>query len=368
MPDLSTRGDAVAATMTAVRWWGRADVRIDEVRVPSDLPSGWVLVEVEACGICGTDLEEYLHGPIVSPIEPHPLTGATVPVTMGHETVGRIVRSNDPQAAPVGTLVAVEGNRFCGECFWCRRHEYPLCERLGSLGQMADGGLADYIAAPGYMCLPLPAGLSAVEATLLEPLAVVVRALRRRTQIDGTSLAIVGAGTLGLLAVQVARAWGATDVVVIDPQQRRRELALALGADLAIGTEEISELADRYPAGGPDWALECAGNVSAAESAHALVRRGGTTVLVGVHDAPIEINMLRLVLEERSITASVSHVWDEDFPQAIELLETGRVRAQELVTSVIPLSRTVTDGFDVLASGAGDEIKVVVVPDARWRS
>ncbi|WP_163542028.1 zinc-binding dehydrogenase [Occultella kanbiaonis] len=354
-------------TMTAVRWWAQTDVRVDQVSVPGELPEGWVLIEVEACGICGTDLEEYLHGPIVSPLEPHPLTGAVVPVTMGHETVGRIVRTNDPAAAPIGTLVAVEGNRFCGECFWCRRREFPLCEKLGSLGQMADGGLADFIAAPGYMCVPLPADLSPIEATLLEPLSVVVRALRRRTQVKDSSIAIVGAGTLGLLAIQVAKAWGARDVVAIDPQPHRRELALACGADLAIDAEQIGTLADRYPARGPDWALECAGNVAAAETALGLVRRGGTAVLVGVHDAPISVNMLRLVLEERTLTASVSHVWDEDFPEAIRLLEAGLVVVTPLVTSVIPLSRTVTDGVDVLARGNSAEIKIVAVPDALWR-
>ncbi|ACQ79745.1 Alcohol dehydrogenase zinc-binding domain protein [Beutenbergia cavernae DSM 12333] len=370
MGDLSTatatRTDTpLPEVMTAVRWWARGDVRVDSVAVPGDLETGWVLVEVEACGICGTDLEEYLHGPIVSPVEPHPLTGAQVPVTLGHETVGRIVRSNDPDAPPVGTLVAVEGNRFCGECFWCLRREFPLCRMLGSLGQMGDGGLADYLAAPGYMCVPLPAGLPAAEATLVEPLSVVVRALRRRARIADGSIAVVGAGTLGLLAVQAAKAMGARDVVAIDPQPGRRALALTLGADAALDVDEVHLLADRYPAGGPDWALECAGSTAAAETALGLVRRGGTAVLVGVHDAPIPVNMLRLVLDERTITASVSHVWDEDFPEAIRLLSSGAVTAAPLVTSVIPLSRTVADGMDVLARGGSDQIKIVVVPDSK---
>lgn len=350
-------------TMNALRWHGRQDVRLDEIPVPKEIPMNWSLIEVVACGICATDMEEYLHGPIVSPITPHPLTGAQVPVTMGHEVVGKVIESRGADGIAPGTLVIVEGNRHCGNCFWCREGNYPLCVMLGSLGQMGNGGLAEYMLAPSYMCLPLPEQIGPREATLIEPLSVIVRALRRKTDATNDSLAIFGAGTLGLLAVQAARARGAQDVIVIDPDRNRREIATQLGADLALGPEDLAMIASRYEAGGPSWALECAGSTNAAESALAVVRNGGTAVLVGVHDAPIELNMLKFVLEERTLTSSVSHVWNEDFPEAIELLKQGYIETKPLLTSVVPLSKTVELGFEALAHNDGQEIKIVVVPD-----
>lgn len=354
---------SLPATMSAARWWARGDVRVDTVPVPDGIPPGWALVEVLACGICGTDLEEFRSGPIVVPLTPHPLTGRRAPITMGHETVGRIVASNDAQAPPVGTVVAVEGNLHCGECFWCQRHEFPLCEKLATLGQMGDGGLADYLLAPGYTCIPVPDGVSPVEAVLAEPLAVVCRALRRNLdRVRDASVAVFGAGTIGLLALQAALSMGAREVRMIDPNPGRRDLALQLGAADYLSPDDVGLLAGASRAGGPDLVIECAGRTEAAEAAIGCVRRGGTVLLLGVHDDDARFNLLRFLIAEKRVIASVSHVYDEDFPVAMDLIGSGRIATKELITSVIPLSRTVTDGFDRLRH-PGSQIKVVVVPD-----
>ncbi len=350
-------------TMTALRWWGRRDVRVDTIPVPTTIPDGSVLIEIEACGICGTDLEEYLNGPIVVPLTEHPLTGVKAPVTFGHEAVGSIVESRDPSAPPVGTRVVIEGNRYCGRCFWCRRGEYPLCTVVASLGQMDHGGLADFMIAPGYMCLPIDADLPSTEAVLIEPLSVGVRALRRQPELPGSSVVIFGAGTVGLLAGQAARAMGAVDVIMIDANPAKRDIALACGASDFLTPAELGSLPGRYEAGGPDLTIECAGSTAAARSALEVVRRGGTAILLGVADASFEVPMLPFLLDEKTITASRSHAWDTDFPQALDLLRSGAIVTAPLITSVIPLSRTVEDGFAVLARPGGSEIKIAVVPD-----
>lgn len=360
MPDLP-------ATMSAVRWWGRGDVRVDTVPVPAEVPDGWVLVEVLACGICGTDLEEYRDGPIVVPLTPHPLTGRHAPLTMGHETVGRVLVSNAEGGPESGTIVAVEGNLHCGQCFWCRRHEYTLCAQLASLGQGADGGLADYVVAPAYTCIPVPHGIAAINAVLAEPLSVVCRALRRNhDQVHDAHVVIFGAGTIGLLALQAALAMGARDVRMVDPNPGRADLAISLGASDYLDPVDVGELADSYQAGGPDLAIECAGRPVAVESALACVRRGGTALLLGVHDADARFNLLRFLIEEKRIVSSLSHVYDEDVPQALELMSAGRVRTTELVTAVVPLTRAVTDGFEALQQ-PGRQIKVIVVPDRLYQ-
>lgn len=354
------------ATMMALRWWGRRDVRVDMIPVPAPIPDGWVMIEIEACGICGTDVEEYLNGPIVVPQTEHPLTGAEAPITFGHESVGIIRESNDPAAPPVGTRVVVEGNRYCGDCFWCRREEYPLCEIVGTLGQMDHGGLADFMIAPGYMCLPLDADIPACEAVLVEPLSVGVRALSRQPELSGSSVVVFGAGTVGLLAGQVARAKGAAEVIMVDPNPGKREVSLACGASAFLTPDELDTLPDRYEAGGPDLAVECAGSTAAARSAIEVVRRGGTAILLGVHEDTFEVPMLPFVLDEKTVTSSRSHGWDSDFPRALELLRSGAIVTAPLITSVIPLSRTVEDGFDTLARSGGQQIKIAVVPDRRY--
>lgn len=353
-------------TMTAVRWWARGDVRVDQIPTPAAIPPDWALVEVHACGICGTDLEEYLHGPLVIPSEPHPLTNRQAPLTLGHETVGRILAANTDQAPPPGTLVAVEGNIGCGDCWWCRHQQYALCTQLASLGQMGDGGLADYMLAPVNTCVRVPSSLAVEQAVLTEPLSVVCRALRRRAgDLRGARLAVFGAGTIGLLTLQAALALGAADVCMIDPSAGRRQRAQRLGAARAVGPDQVDRLAADYPADGPDMVIECAGGIGASQTALRVVRRGGTVILLGAHAAEITVNQLNFVLDELTVTSSVSHVCDEDFPPALDLLASGAINTDALVTSTIPLSRTVTDGFETLAepSSADSQAKIIVVPD-----
>jgi len=353
----------MSQTMTALRWWGRRDVRVDTVPVPDPVPDGWVKIEIEACGICGTDVEEYLNGPIVVPVTEHPLTGAKAPITFGHEAVGIIRESNDPAAPPVRTRVVVEGTRSCGDCFWCRRGEYPLCAVVASLGQMDDGGLADYMIAPGRMCLPVTFDIPATEAVLVEPLSVGVRALRRQPELPGSRVVVFGAGTVGLLTGQAARAMGAAEVIMVDADPGKREVALACGADDFLTVDRLGTLPERYGTGGPDLAIECAGSTAAARSALDVVRRGGTAVLLGVHEDSFQVPMLPFLLEEKTVTSSRSHDAETDFPRALELLRSGEIVTAPLITSVIPLSRTVADGFEALARGGRGQIKIAVVPD-----
>jgi (R,R)-butanediol dehydrogenase / meso-butanediol dehydrogenase / diacetyl reductase len=166
----------------ALRWHGRADVRLDDVPAPGEPGPGEVLLAVAWCGIFGTDIEEYRHGPVFIPVGgPNPLTGRAAPLTLGHEFSGTVVAVGAGVEAPrPGERVAVDTLIFCGACYWCRRHLVQLCDRLAALGPMADGGLAESCLAPAYSCVPLPEGVGDEAGALAETLAVGVRALRRR--------------------------------------------------------------------------------------------------------------------------------------------------------------------------------------------
>lgn len=350
--------------MRAARWHGPLDVRVEDVPVPEPAPHQ-ALVEVEWCGICGTDLDEYLHGPVNIPTgSVHPLTGRRAPLALGHEIVGRIAEpARDGSGPPAGTLVVPDVVLGCGNCWWCQRHEEGLCERGAVIGLHSDGGLAGYVAATASTCVPVPEWLSAEVAALAEPTAVAVRALNKAPRLLGSSVLVVGSGTIGLLVIQVARASGARTVVAVDPKPARRELALMLGADYATPPEDLGNvLADATAGIGPGVVVECSGAPGLSREAVRLSRRGGTTILVGFHGGDESLDLLNAVLGEKRIVGSAAHLWDEDVQTAVNLLARGDVDGRPLLTNRVSLERVVEEGFAALEDPDDSVLKVLVTP------
>lgn len=350
--------------MLAARWWGREDVRVEEIPEPGPLADGWVRIQVEACGICGTDMEEYRLGPVLVPVEEHPLTHRCAPLTLGHEGVGRIVEVSDGVHLSVGDRVAIETNLSCGTCWFCRQGQIQLCPQLASLGLMGDGALAEYMVAPAAMCAKFATDVPVEHAALAEPLSVAVRAVRKAGVEPGSIVGIIGAGTVGLLIAQVARAAGAATIMVVDRLERRRQLALRLGADFAVSPEEAMQCALDASAGrGVDICLEAAGNATAAEAAVKLIRKGGQAMLLGVFDAPLKIDQIDLLMGEKKVAASLSHVFATDFVPAVELIDNGSLQLAPLITDRIALGDIVDGGFRPLYEEPDEHLKIVVYPN-----
>jgi (R,R)-butanediol dehydrogenase/meso-butanediol dehydrogenase/diacetyl reductase len=348
----------------AARWHGRRDIRVDEIEEPDAPPPGWVRIRVDACGICGTDLEEYRDGPIALATTPNPLSRRMVPLTLGHECVGVVEEAGEGVRLEPGTPVAVEGNMTCGTCYWCVRGAYALCPHLATLGQKADGGLAEQLLAPAHLCIPYGAEIPVATAALAEPLAVAVRAVHRAGIAPGSSVAIIGAGTIGLLLVQVARIAGAENVLVVENHEHRRKLALEFGATATTMPADALEAADDLTGGIRfDAAIEAAGNSAAVTSAVELARRGGRTVLLGVFKETFQVPMLDLLLGEKEIVASLSHTHDGDFPEAVRLLSEGKVDVGPLVSDRIALADVVHRGFDELLEHPERHLKILVFPN-----
>jgi (R,R)-butanediol dehydrogenase/meso-butanediol dehydrogenase/diacetyl reductase len=349
--------------MLAARLHGRGDLRVEDLPELPGPPPGWVRLRVDACGVCGTDVEEYTAGPVLVPTEPHVLSQRSAPLTLGHEAVGEVIEVGAGVDLPLGTRVAVDGNMFCGECFWCARREFQLCAKLASLGLMADGGLAEQMLAPAFMCIPYADHVSPEHAALAEPLSVAVRAIRRARVTTGTTVGIIGAGAVGLLALQVARAAGAETIVCVERHPQRRELALRLGADIAVAPHEASIGAEELTGGvGLEVTIEAAGNAEAAAGAVRLARRGGRAVLLGVFDDVVPIDMIDFLFGEKEIIASLSHVYDVDFVQAVRLIDSNRIDVAPLISDRIALADVVTAGFDPLVVDGDRHLKVMVFP------
>lgn len=351
----------MTATMRAARWHGRGDVRVEDVPIPRVGP-GEVLLRVSWCGICGTDVEEYRDGPVVVPVGvPNAITGQQAPITLGHEFAGSVVEIGpDVDGLAVGDRVAPEICLFCGECWYCRRHEYALCVSWVTIGFHGDGGLAEYVKVPARMCVRLPDTIADDEAALIETTEVAVRAVRKGGVRLGDSVVIVGDGAVGLITLQVARAAGATTAILVGHRPARLEIGRQLGADAAIDSREpgwLDRVRELTGGRGADVAIECGGRAEAIADSIAATRKGATIVLLAVIGVPIPVNTWPIVEGERTIVGSVQHHFDDDLPVAVRLLATGQVNVRPLITRRISLERVVEDGF---ASPDPADIKVLV--------
>jgi (R,R)-butanediol dehydrogenase/meso-butanediol dehydrogenase/diacetyl reductase len=189
--------------------------------------------------------------------------------------------------------------------------------------------------------------------------------VRRGRLTAGETVAIVGAGTIGLLTLQIAKSTGAKSIIVIEPAENRRKLAMQLGAIATVDpTREGPVAAVHALTGGlgADVAFECAGNVKTMEMAPLLARKRGRVVLIGLHDAPVPMRLLSVVVGEQEIIGSFSHVYDEDFGPAVELLSSGRITAEPLITARIALNDLVSRGLEELASSKSRHLKILVSP------
>ena len=335
--------------MRALRWHGRKDLRVETVPVP--VPGvGEALVRVDRVGLCGTDLEEYLTGPHDIPVgEPHPVSRATAPMIPGHELVGTVVVC-DSRPELIGTTVIPDVVQGCGSCWWCSRHDEGLCPDLVVLGQTADGGLAEFIRCRVETLVIVPPGLSIDVAAFAEPTAVAVRAIAKAGDLRGSTVSIVGAGVVGNLIAQVARANGAR-VMATDTVEWRRELAGRSGILTMTVENSVENIAGLTGGRMADVVFECAGREPSFALATTHARRGGTIVLVGIGNTTPAFPWRQVVLQEQRVIGSAAHVWDVDVATAVELLAAGHVDPSPMISRVIGLDEVVAT-LDELATSA----------------
>lgn len=351
--------------MKAAVYYGRRDVRVEEVPDPTVGP-GTVKVRVEWCGICGTDLHEYVAGPIFipAPDNPHPLTGQTMPVILGHEFAGTVVEVGPGVTrARVGDRVAVEPILICHECPECRRGTYNLCRKLGFLGLSGlGGGFAEFTVVPEYLVHKLPDGMTTEEGALVEPVAVGFHAVRKAGFLAGQTALVLGAGPIGLVTVQCLRAAGASLVAVAEVAAARKEMALRVGADVVIDPteEDVVATVHRLTHGvGVDVAFDAAGLVNTLRTAIAATARGGTVVNIAIWEGPVELNMNDLVFAEVKVMGVLAYA--HEFPSTIALMK-DRIRVTPLITRKIRLTDIVRHGFEELLSHKDRHVKILVQP------
>jgi 2-desacetyl-2-hydroxyethyl bacteriochlorophyllide A dehydrogenase len=308
--------------MKAAILHGPRSLRVEASPAPTPA-TGEAIVRVAVAGLCGTDYS------IFSGERP-----VGYPRVMGHEFVGYVEAVGAGVTAPrVGDRVAVEPNYSCGACPLCREGNRNLCLTRTAIGIDVDGCFAELVRVPAQCCWPAPAGVADEDLMVTEPLAVVVRAAARAQVRSGEATAVVGAGTLGLLALQVLRAHGAR-VLAVSRSARRLALARELGAEATHASAETASLEDVgrefSRREGVDCVVETAGTAEAVADALRLVRPGGRVVLTGLPHEPTPVRFFSVVRREISILGSM--IYQDEFAEAMQLVAAGQVRTRPLIT------------------------------------
>jgi len=352
--------------MKAARFHGRKDIQIDDIPEPELRPSA-VAIDVAWCGICGTDLHEYLEGPIfISPEgQPHPLTHENAPVTMGHEFSGTITALGDGITdLTVGENVVVEPYFVCGECAPCRAGNYNLCTTMGFIGLAGGGGgLGEKIVVDHRWVHPI-GDIPLDQAALIEPLAVGHHAFVRSGARAGDTAFIGGGGPIGLLLAAVLTAEGIT-VILSEPGSARREMALSTGVahhviDPTV-EDAVAKVHELTGGVGADVAFECTSVNAVLDQLFDAVRPAGVIVNVSIWSKPAQIDMQKLVLKEIDLRGTIAYA--HDHPATIKLVQDGKVDLEPFITGRIDLNRLVDEGFTTLIDHKDTAVKIIVRPE-----
>lgn len=270
-------------------------------------------------GICGSDLSVF-RGKI-----PY----ASYPVRPGHELLGKVVAAGELASDLLGARVVVLPNTFCGECEYCQRGQTNICKNKRSMGVNIDGGFSEEVTVSSKYVIQIPDGVSDERAVLVEPLAVVVHALKKVKIDNNTSIAIVGCGNEGMFAAALASSMGA-NVTAIDINSTKLERAKSLGVNRAVHPDDLDS--ETY-----DVVVEAAGAKQSVEKAVTLVRPGGTCILVGITQVAT-LPMIQIVRSEITLSGSIIYNFPTDFEEAINHLKKKTFKAEQIISKIVPFN------------------------------
>jgi L-iditol 2-dehydrogenase len=345
--------------MRAARLHGPADLRVENMPHPGPPGPGQVLLRVSVTGICGSDLHSYEDARIGD-------TAIQGPLILGHEFSGRVEAVGSDavdglfNSITPGVRVAVDPAQPCGRCEFCEQGHPNLCRRMHFCGNYPDGGsLCEWMHMPAHCCFPVPDSMTDVEAALLEPLGVAIHGIDLARIKVATSLAIVGAGPIGLLILQLARLAGAEPIFVADKLAWRLKAAKHLGGiPIGSGAEAVGTFAERTHGRGTDTVIEAAWGGQSVEEAAEMARAGARVVLVGI-PSDDRLTLKHSMARRKGLTLLLSRRMKHAYPRAIKLVESRRVDLLSLVSHQFQLERA-AEAFVLNAKYQDGVVKVAV--------
>lgn len=323
-------------------------IEIQEVPKPI-LKEGEALINIKAVGICGSDTHVF-HGrlPFVS-----------YPIVQGHESAGIIVETKGCKEFIKGDHVITMPQIACGECPPCKSGNYHICDKLQILGIHTDGLSAEYVAMPEKMLVKLPDDMPFDLATMIEPLSVSLHAVNLSGDVNGKNVLVIGAGIIGNLAAQVAKAKGA-NVMIISRNDKKLALAKKLGIDYCVNdkTENVREALIKAFNDGADITLECIGIEQSVNQSLEYARKGGTAVVLGVFGEKLLTNVFAIQDKELTVIGSMMYR-KNDFEESISLIQNGKVQLSPLASAHFKLDQY-DEAYEFIHDGKNVSMKVII--------
>ncbi|RLP74929.1 2,3-butanediol dehydrogenase [Mycetocola tolaasinivorans] len=352
--------------MKAARFYDRGDIRIDEIPVP-EVTAGTVGIDVAWCGICGSDLHEYLDGPIFVPPagHPHPISGEDAPITLGHEMSGVVYAVGEGVTdIEIGQKVVVEPYIIDPQYSTEPGTNYHLTPNMNFIGLGGrGGGLGEKITVERRWVHPIADNVPLDEAALIEPLSVGYHAYVRSGAQEGDVALIGGAGPIGLLTAAVLKAKGVT-VVISELSELRRQKAIEAGvADHALDPSQVNvvdEVRALTDGRGADVAFECTSVNVVLDTLVDAIKPGGTIVVVSIWGKRASVDLQKLVVKEIDLRGTIGYMGNH--PATIDLVESGKIDLKPFITGKIGLDGLIDRGFDTLINRNETAVKILVSP------
>lgn len=352
--------------MKAARFYDRGDIRIEDIPEPEVTP-GTVGIKVAWCGICGTDLHEFMEGPIFIPPcgHPHPISGESAPITMGHEFSGVVYAVGEGvDDIEVGQHVVVEPYIVGEDVPTGPGDNYHLSKNMNFIGLGGrGGGLSEKIAVNRRWVHPISNKIPLDQAALIEPLSVGHHAYVRSGAKAGDIALVGGAGPIGLLLSAILKAKGLT-VIITELSAKRKEKAKESGvADYILDPSEVdvvSEVMKITNGDGVDVAFECSSVNKVLDTLVAAVKPTGVIVIVSIWSHPASINVHSVVMKELDVRGTIAYV--NDHQETIKLVEEGKINLEPFITQRIQLDDLISQGFETLIHNNESAVKIIVQP------
>ena len=337
--------------MKASRFLGNKTFAVTDLPTPHAGP-GELVLRNQVCGVCGTDVHIYHGEPGSADVNP--------PVVLGHEYSGEVVEVGEGVTGfAVGNHVTVDPNIYCGHCAYCQNGKKQLCPSMEAIGVTRDGGFAQYSRIPASQAFKLEPTVPWEAAAMAEPLACCLHGIDLAGIQVGDKVCVVGGGAIGLLMVQLAKLSGASQIVLSEPNEKRRQVGLQLGANAALDPTrpDAQEAFAQVLGGGANVVIECVGNVPAVKSAFQFAGKGATVLLFSVPKVDATFDLPLFDVYKKELTIKGSFVNPDTHARAVALINSGKVDFGPIITHRFTLDQ-LPEAIAMQMSDAS--IKVVV--------
>ena len=337
--------------MKASRFLGNKTFAVTDLPTPHAGP-GELVLRNQVCGVCGTDVHIYHGEPGSADVNP--------PVVLGHEYSGEVVEVGEGVTGfAVGDHVTVDPNIYCGHCAYCQNGKKQLCPSMEAIGVTRDGGFAQYSRIPASQAFKLEPTVPWEAAAMAEPLACCLHGIDLAGIQVGDKVCVVGGGAIGLLMVQLAKLSGASQIVLSEPNEKRRQVGLQLGANTALDPTrpDAQEAFAQVLGGGANVVIECVGNVPAVKSAFQFAGKGATVLLFSVPKVDATFDLPLFEVYKKELTIKGSFVNPDTHARAVALINSGKVDFGPIITHRFTLDQ-LPEAIAMQMSDAS--IKVVV--------